>query len=86
MYIVCGYKMWFMTTPVVQQFGFYKSYEEAWFRLQTLLQTQNPISTGFSQSYGNQQFVFSNSSHPKPRPNVFLGAMTPVRSSKTDVP
>jgi len=57
MYIVCGYRMWFMTTPVVQQFGFYNSYEEAWFRVQTLLQTQNPISTGFSQSYGNQQFV-----------------------------
>ena len=56
MYIVCGYRYDCVSTQGarVLQFGFYKTYEDAWIRLTNLMGTQTPKPTGFSQSYTNQ--------------------------------
>ena len=55
MFIVCGYRYDYSAqyAASVKQFGLYKTYNEAWKRVTTLLGTQNPKPTGFSQSYSD---------------------------------
>lgn len=56
MYIVCGYKYNYNAVnnnAMVQSFGVYETRSGAWLRLTTLLGTQHPRPTGFSQSHSS---------------------------------
>ena len=55
MFLVCGYRYSYEHNNManVKVFVCYKTNEEAWNRLKFLSGTENPIPTGFSQSWKN---------------------------------
>ena len=55
MFVVCGYRYGceYNNMAHVKVFGCYQTNEEAWNRLKFLFGTENPVPTGFSQSWRN---------------------------------